>query len=260
MKRFASTTLACALAGGVAFVMPASAQASDFGSTNRPGIEFEVGGGVKIQPRFEGASEYIVGPLPLISFGRLTLSNGFEIGGGDGRGFSVSPSFNFRGERKAADTPALAPLADVDWAVELGLGAAYETENFRVHANIRRGINGHEGWVGEAGVDLIARPADGVRLYAGPRISYADNAYMDTYFSVPAGTAGFSAFDAEGGVKSWGFEAGARYDFAANWAVEGSATYDRLTGDAGKSPVTAVGSRDQYTFSLGLVRKFRIDF
>lgn len=260
MKRFAYSAVTGMLIGGIAAVVPASAQSMDYGTGAGPGIEFELGGGAKVQPRYEGSSDFIVSPLPLIRLERLTLSNGFQIGGGDGLGFSVSPSFGVRGARKAEDTPALAPLADVDTAFEFGFGAAFEADYVRLHANLRRGFGGHDGWVGEAGIDLIARPAEGLRVYAGPRISYADAEYMGTYFSVPAGTAGFAAFDADGGIKSYGVEVGARYDFNASWAVEGVATYDRLINDAGDSPITAIGSHDQYTFGLGIVRKFRIDF
>lgn len=260
MTRFSNAIFAGVLAGGTVMSLAMDATAQDFGAANAPGIEFRLGGGGQLQPRYEGSSDYIVSPRPIIRLDRLTFPNGFQIGGDDGRGFSIGPSFNFRGERDAADTPELAPLNDIDWALEVGLEAAYETDLFRVHANVRRGFNGHEGWVGEAGADLIARPVDGLRLYAGPRVSYADDTYMETYFSVPAGTAGISEFDASGGFKSYGVEVGARYDFNANWSVEGEATYNRLTGDAGDSPVTAIGSRDQYTVGIGLVRKFRIDF
>lgn len=247
MRKIAATLIALTL-----FAAPALAQ-------EPPGIEFELGGGGNIAPRYEGASEILVTPYPIIRFKRLTLPNGFQIGGREG-GFSVSPSFAVRGERTAADTPALTGLADVDLAVEFGLEASYEAEYFRLHANLRRGFGGHEGWAGEAGADLVVRPATDLKIYAGPRLSYADDEYMDTYFSVPAGTPGFAAFDAGSGVKSWGVEAGFRYEIQQNWAVEGLAGYDRLTGDAGSSPVTAIGSRDQYRFRLGLVRKFRIDF
>ncbi len=228
-----------------------------------PGIEFELGGGGAVAPRYEGSSDYLLSPYPTFRLKRLTFSNGFQIGGGDGMGLSFYPSFAYRGARKAADTLALTGLADVDAAVELGLGASYTTPGFRVFSEIRRGVTGHDGFVGEIGADLIMRPADKLTLSAGPRASFADGAYMDTYFSVTAAEAvasGLPQFDAGPGFKSVGAEAKLRYDFAPNWAVESSASYNRLIGDASNSPVTGIGSRDQYGFRLGLVRSFRIDF
>jgi outer membrane protein len=253
---------AVAFAAAVTVAVPATtAQAADdYGASAPPGIEFELGAAANVAPRYEGASEMLVTPVPLIKINRLTLPNGFQIGGRDRGGLSVSPSFNVRGARKSADTPALTGLSDVDLAIEFGAEISYEADYFRLHANLRRGFGGHEGWAGEAGADLIVRPMEGLRVSAGPRISYADNRYMDTYFSVPAGTAGFAAFNADGGIKSYGVGVGLRQDFDNSWAIIGEAGYDRLTGDAGSSPVTAVGSRDQFSVRLGVVRKFRFDF
>ncbi|MBO6639674.1 MAG: MipA/OmpV family protein [Roseitalea sp.] len=249
-----------ALAATMGLALPALSHAADEYGSAAPGIEFEIGAAANVAPRYEGASEMLVTPVPLIKIHRLTLPNGFQIGGRDRGGFSVSPSFNVRGARKATDTPALTGLADVDLAVEFGAEVSYEAEYFRLHANLRRGFGGHEGWAGEAGADLVARPMEGLRVSAGPRVSYADDRYMDTYFSVPAGTAGFAAFNADGGIKSYGAGVGVRKDFDNSWAIIGEAGYDRLTGDAGSSPVTAVGSRDQFSVRLGVVRKFRFDF
>lgn len=262
MFRNRASALAGAMtAATMTMMLPASAQADGRGiPPSPPGIEFELGGGGNVAPRYEGASDILVSPYPIVRLKRLTLPNGFQIGGAREGGFSVSPSFAVRGKRTAADTPALTGLSDVDLAVELGLEASYEAEWFRLHANLRRGLGGHQGWTGEAGIDAVVRPESGLKLHAGPRISYADNDYMDTYFSVPAGTAGFATFDASPGIKSWGVEAGMRFDVSDGWAVEGTAAYDRLIGDAGASPVTAVGSRDQYRVRFGVVRKFRIDF
>jgi len=258
-SRFARVTALAATMGLVA--LPATAEAADdYGASSPPGIEFEIGAAANVAPRYEGASEMLVTPVPLIKIHRLTLPNGFQIGGRDRGGLSVSPSFNIRGARKAVDTPALTGLADVDLAVEFGAEVSYEAEYFRLHANLRRGFGGHEGWAGEAGADLIVRPMEGLRVSAGPRVSYADDRYMDTYFTVPAGTAGFAAFNADGGIKSYGVGVGLRQDFDNSWAIVGEAAYDRLTGDAGSSPITAVGSRDQFSVRLGVVRKFRFDF
>lgn len=260
MTPFRLTRAAAATATlAMATAMPALAQ--DYSGSAAPGIEGEIGIGVSVTPRYEGSSDFVVNPLPLIRIDRLTFSNGFQIGGGAGTGFSVGPSFNIRAPREAADTPALTGLADVDRAYEVGIEARYVATGMRVHGNLRRGFGGHEGWVGEAGLDFLAQPSAELTVHAGPRVSYADNAYMDTYFSVPAGGAGgFAEFDADGGFKSIGAEIGARRDFGSAWALEGAATYDRLIGDAGASPITGVGTRDQFGVRAGIVRKFRFDF
>lgn len=230
---------------------------------DRPGIEFELGGGGAVAPRYEGASDYLFSPYPTFRLKRLTFSNGFQIGGGDGMGLSLYPSFAYRGARKAADTPALTGLADVDRTVELGLGAAYATPGFKVFGEVRKGIGGHDGYVGEIGVDMVSHPSASLTLSAGPRASFASGDYMQTYFGVTAAesiASGLPQYNARAGFKSVGVEASARYDVTTNWAVESSAGYNRLIGDAADSPVTGVGSRNQFNARLGLVRRFRLDF
>lgn len=258
VMRFSRTTAASLLAGCCAFsAIPAIA------GDKPAGIEFELGGGGSVAPRYEGSSNYFLSPYPTFRLKRLTLSNGFQIGGGDGMGLSFYPSFNFRGARKAADTPALTGLTDVKAAVELGLGAAYATQGFKVSGEVRRGVTGHEGYVGEFGADMSFHPAERLTVSAGPRFSFADAKYMDSYFSVSAAEAGASGlpqFDAGPGFKTVGAELSARYEVDANWALESSARYDRLVGDAANSPITGIGSKNQFGFRLGVVRSFRLDF
>lgn len=246
-----------------AAIVVAIAQASPAAANDAPGIEFEVGGGGTVAPRYEGSSDYLLSPYPTFRLKRLTFSNGFQIGGGDGMGLSFYPSFGFQGARKAADTPALAGLNDVGAAVELGAGVSYTAPGFKVFGEVRRGVTGHDGYVGEIGADLVARPTNRLTVSAGPRASFAGNGYMDTYFGVSAAESARSVlprFDPGSGFKSVGLEASARYDMSDNWSVESSAGYNRLIGDAADSPVTGLGSRDQFTARIGLVRHFRLDF
>ena len=228
-----------------------------------PGIEFEIGGGGQTAPRYEGASDYLISPYPTFRLQRLTLPNGFQIGGGDGMGLSFYPSFGFRGARESADAPVLSGLRDVDTAVELGAGVSYTTWRGRMFGEVRRGFSGHEGYVGEIGADAFFHPVERLTLSGGPRVSFADAEYMSTYFGVSgaeAKTSGLSAFDAGAGFKSVGIATTARYEITGNWAIEGEAAYDRLIGEAADSPVTGVGSRDQFSFRVGAVRKFKLDF
>lgn len=251
--------LAGSLMLAVSFIsIPASAQA-----VLSPGLEFELGAGVLVAPSYEGSSDYQVSAYPVIRFGYLALDNGFSLGGGDGQGLSVRPSFRYLAAREAIDSPALMGLTDTDAAIELGGGFEYTFGSVSAFADVRYGITGHHGFVGELGADYIVRPETNTTISIGPRISWASNDYMDEYFSVSAAEAtasSFTEFDAGPGFKSIGLEAAVRYEFNENWAVETGAGYNRLLGDASNSPITNVGSKNQFTSKIGLVRKFRIDF
>ncbi|TCD16150.1 MipA/OmpV family protein [Oricola cellulosilytica] len=228
-----------------------------------PGIEFELGAGALTAPHYEGSSRYRVRPFPLIRFGYLQLPNGFALGGGDGQGLSAAPSFRYRAARKAEDAPELTGLRDVDAAVEIGGGLRYTAGNVRLFGDLRYGAIGHNGITGEIGADMIAAPAERLTVSAGPRLSFADDRYMRTYFGVTAGEAAaspFSAFAPSGGFKSAGVGTAARYQFDDRWALEAEASWNRLIGDAGNSPIVAAGSRDQFSAGIGLVRKFSLGF
>jgi len=242
----------------------APASATDVeANTAMPGIEFELGIAGDLAPAYEGASSYILTPAPLFKLYRLTLPNGFQIGGKNGNGFSIGPAFNVVGSREASDHDELDGLKDIDTAFEAGLRLRYQTDMFRAYTEIRQGFGGHEGIVGEAGFDLIARPDPQFTLYAGPRIFFADDHYTKTYFGVSpseAAASDFTAYHPDGGIKSYGFEAGGRFDVNEYWAFRGRLTYQQFTGDAADSPIVQSGSDHQFTARFGVVRKFQFDF
>lgn len=228
-----------------------------------PGIEFELGAGLSVAPSFEGSKDYEVSGFPVIRFGYLVLQNGFSLGGGDGQGLSVSPSFRYVGARETADNSALAGLTDVDAAIELGGGIKYTFGSASVFSDIRYGFSGHHGFVGEMGADYVLSPTDHITIAIGPRVSWASGDYMDQYFSVSASEAaasGFASYDAGAGIKSVGLEAAIRRKLSENWALETGAGYDRLVGVAANSPIIDAGSKDQFSARIALVRMFRIDF
>ena len=256
IKPLRSASLALAL------LLPAAAYAQDsYGQA--PGIDFELGLGAGVSPEYFGSSSYILSPVPVIRIQRLTLPNGRTFGGGPETGFSIGPSFDFIGERSAADHPVLTGLNTVDTAVELGVSASYTFQHLRVSGAIRHGFGGHHGIRGEVGIDALFKPTEKLAIYAGPRFGFADEEFTNTYFGVSAAEAAVSSFaqtNVDGGLLSTGLEVGARYDFNDTWAAESKASWSRLQGDAGDSPITAQGSRDQYGLSFALIRKFSIDF
>lgn len=251
---FIAVTFATAV---VAFVPQVHAQ-----DASGPGISFELGGAGKLTPRYFGASDLVLSPVPLFRLKRLELPNGFVIGGGSDEGFSLSPSIDVVGDRSVKDSPELAGLNTIDTAVELGIAAKYQIGHFRVMGAIRRGFGGHEGFRGELGADVIVKAGEQWTFHGGPRLMFGDSKFTNTYFGVSAAEASalFPATTAGGGLVSAGLEAGARYQFNEFWAAEAGAGWSRLTGDAAKSPITAQGSKDQYSLSLGVVRRFDIGF
>lgn len=227
-----------------------------------PGLSFELGVAGKVTPRYFGSSKLVLSPVPLFRLKRLELPNGFTIGGGPDEGLSFSPSIDVIGKRSVSSSPELVGLNTIGTAVELGVAARYQIGSFRVTGALRRGFGGHQGFRGELGADAIYKPTEQLTLYGGPRLNFADSRFMNTYFGVTAAEASatFPATVASGGLMSAGIEAGLRYQVNDLWAVEATAGWSRLTGSAASSPITAQGSKNQYSLSLGVVRRFDIPF
>tara|TARA_R110000787_G_scaffold7472_8_gene25458 strand:- start:3530 stop:4300 length:771 start_codon:yes stop_codon:yes gene_type:complete len=240
-------------------VIAPQAQAQD---ASGPGISFELGAAGKLTPRYFGASKLVLSPVPLFRLKRLEFPNGFAIGGGSDEGFSLSPSIDVIGKRSTKDSPELTGLNTINTAVELGVAAKYQMGNFRVLGAVRQGLGGHKGVRAELGADVIVKPDDQWTFHGGPRLNFGNSKFTNTYFGVTAAEASalYPTTTASGGLYSAGLEAGVRFQVDDYWAVEASAGWSRLTGDAARSPITAQGSKNQYSASFGVVRRFDIGF
>lgn len=227
------------------------------------------GVGPQLRPSYPGSDAYELGPL----FGGHVRREGEPLRArapDDGPGFSltgrggvveIGPVLNFEGKRDADDVGAA--VGDIDFTFEPGVFANLNlADNVRLRIEGRRGIGGHEGWVGDIGADLIARRGIDTLFTVGPRVRLADSEWMRTYFGVTpavAGATGLPAFAPEGGIKAIGAVAGLTHQISRSVGVYAYAGYDRLVGDAADSPiVTRFGSADQFSGGIALYYSFRM--
>ncbi len=228
-------------------------------------------GNVVAAPRYPGSDELGFMGYPSVSFSRAgapqtfsTPDDGLAIGFAVTPGVRVGPVFRFQGGRYDGDNRELRGIRDVDWAIEPGLFAEVWpiADVLRTRVEIRRGVGGHDGFVGTLGADLVDR-FGAWTVSAGPRVHMADGEYMDTYFGVSAQDAALNArvapYKADGGLRSLGVAASATYQFNPAWATTVYAGYDRLTQDAARSPITrAFGSPDQFKFGASMSYSFSL--
>jgi outer membrane scaffolding protein for murein synthesis (MipA/OmpV family) len=245
------------------FAAPAAAQQPAeewvFGAGGED-VVLELGGGGLVRPAYEGADDYTLRPWPVVELHYLRLPFA-TFGGGPETGLSFEPAFRVVPERDD-DEYDLDGLGDVDLAIEIGGGIRYRYDSLQAVFELRHGFGGHEGLIGEAGVDLVLDPTPKLSLSLGPRLYFADSDYLDTYLGVtPAQSAasGLAVFDPDGGLKGAGLEAEGRYALSPRWALVGKAGYEHLIGDAADSPVTALGSEHQFLGGLGLTYRFGLD-
>ncbi|KQT64409.1 MULTISPECIES: MipA/OmpV family protein [unclassified Aureimonas] len=227
-------------------------------------IELGIGG--LVAPKYEGSDNYEVSPYPIISLDYLSIPGLFTVGSptpNTAGGFSIGPSFGYTGERE--EPTELRGLFDVDATYEAGVKVGYEWTYAEIYGEARYAFGGAEGLVGSVGANLIARPTPELELKAGPLATFASEDYMDTYFGVTSFEAArsggrFSAYDADGGFKTVGAAATARYEFRPEWFLNAKGSYETFVGDAEDSPIVKAGSEDQFTFGVGISKRFSINF
>ena len=167
------------------------------------------------------------------------------------------------GRYRADDRGKLTGIHDAKWALEPGLfGELWAVaDTVRLRGEIRYGVNGYHGVVGNLSADYVARVGKWT-LSAGPRVAVAGKDYMDTYFGVTSADAAansrVTAYAPDAGVKSVGLAAAATYKWNDQFSTTVRGGYDRLVGSAADSPIVRnIGSRDQ--FSVGATASYTFD-
>jgi MipA family protein len=228
-----------------------------------------VSGNGVAQPRFPGARDYTAFGFPSVDFRKAGEPVRFSAPD-DGVSFTVfeSPVFRFgpvarfqSGRYLSDDRRRLFGLNKINWAVEPG--AFFEfwpTQFLRTRVELRRGVNGHHGFVGSIGADYVL-PVGQFVFSLGPRFQYGDEAFNSKYFSVSPLEAALNGqvtpYSAGGGFNTVGVLAAATYTLDERWAVTGYGGYNRLVGDSGRSPIVRrLGTPDQFTFGAKVSYSF----
>jgi outer membrane protein len=277
----ARRTFPAALAAGViaAFADSASAQQPLF---TLPAPPFElplvpsasgswtvmVGVGGEYKPDFEGAKGAMLSPVPIFSIRRAGSPENFH-GARDSASIALfdfgnlraGPAVKFVSSRKADNYSELQGLGDVKATVEVGGFVEYfPVDWFRTRVETRQGLGGQQGVVADFSADFIVPLLQRFTISAGPRFTYESTKATSPYFGIDAVQAmatGLPAFDAQGGAHSAGAGAQLTYRFNPQWEVRTSVEYERLLGDAAKSPLVALrGSANQTTFTVGASYSF----
>lgn len=230
-----------------------------------------IGAGVQATPRYPGARDRQISPLPRflldrpgepmrfrapdqgIGFGLLGRHSAIDIG----------PAVQLRLSRRSGrDVPAGVP--GVGFTVEAGgFVQAMLGDSFRVRAEGRQGIGGHKGAVLDLSADAVVRDRADTTLFSiGPRLRLSDGRYQRAYFGVtlPAAVAtGLPVYTPRAGIHAVGVSSGITRKLGGPWGVYAYAGYDRLVDDAGRSPlVRRYGRRDELSGGVALTYSFRM--
>lgn len=257
MRKSLLALTALALVGGVA----ARAQAEDWVVT--------VGARLKATPAYEGANGVILFPTPVLGLrhvdepDRYTApDDGLKLPLVRTGVFAFGPVLRLAGKRDAEGVRV--GLREVHWAGEPGAYVDIRPAQWlRAHVEIRKGVHGHHGWVGDGGLDFI-RYTGRWTLAAGPRVGWGSRDYMDTYFGVtPAEAAASPAvatpFSPGSGLRYYGGEATAVRILDEHWKVAAFGGFHQLVGDAKASPIVqTVGDSLSYFGGVGFSYSFTV--
>ena len=267
MKTLLIATAAAAMVPGTALAQ--DAQSAKSAQDNQSGHRVRVGLGAKIEPEYIGADGTQVAPY--FKFNVARGSNQFKFSAPDdgpsiavvsSNGFSFGPTFDIASKRKESDVGA--PVGKVKTTFEAGAFAQYEAgDSWRVRGELLKGLGGHDGLVGTVGADKIWRDGDKYVFSIGPRVLFSDSKYQRAYFEVTPAAAlatGLPIYRPSGGIHAVGLASGLSYQFNDRFGMFGFGRYERLVGDAAKSPIVReFGSRNQLSAGLGLSYTFNVD-
>jgi MipA family protein len=236
-----------------------------------------LGGYGVIEPKAEGSKTYQTTGRPIFSFRKSTDREWLQLPN-DGFDYELIETENLRAGpvatgRLAGVGPASARgsrninFANTSAAVSLEAGAFVEywpVDWLRNRVEVRAAAVGGAGYVADLTTDVIWRPNQALTVNAGPRLSVADSAFMDTYYGVTAQQAAslhVTKFSADAGLRSYGMGAGFKYKFTPRLTGLGYVEYQRLAGSAADSPLIAtLGTPNQVTVGVGASYDFHINW
>jgi MipA family protein len=250
---------------GLAAVVSAASAADAQDSRD---IRVRVGAGAELRPKYVGSDDTSVSPLFHVNIARGTRQFAFSapddspsIAVTSANGLSFGVAGNIEGRRKASDVGA--PVDSIKRTFEAGAFAQYEWhDSLRIRAELLKGIGGHDGLLGTISADKIWRDGDRYVVSLGPRVLFSDGRYQRTYFGVSPAVSlasGLPTYRPSSGVYAVAVASGITYALNDRWGLFGFARYERLVGDAAKSPIVReFGSRDQLSGGIGLNYTFTI--
>ena len=230
-------------------------------------VKYSIGAGVGVVPDYEGSEDYKAAPLPYFSAqwksGRYVRLDGnvLKINLLANDTWSLGPVLQYRGERDDdVDNNRVSKMDKIDAAVEAGAFLGYNYDSWDIGFQLATDVSGeHDGLLATARTGYTFKN-DKMSTRFGASVTYADDDYMDTYFSVDAKDAirsGLKRYKAESGIKDVGVDLMLRYSMNENWSIRGITAYSALLEDAKDSPIVDdEGESGQFKGSVVVIYNF----
>lgn len=265
--RILPNTLRLAAAGALALA-PLSAAIAQEPADDKEDLRVRIGLGAQVRPDYPGADGMRWSPLVDVAIARGddqfdfdAPDDSFDIKLYARDGLAFGPVANLAPGRKRSDVGAR--VDKVSRTIEVGGFVQYSlSDSFRLRTEVRKGIGGHDGVIASVGADKIWRDGDNYVISVGPRVLLADSTYQRAFFGVDQDAAiasGLPRYRPDGGVMALGATSGATVQLNPRWGLFGYGRYERLVGDAARSPIVReFGSRNQFSAGAGVTYSFTI--
>lgn len=207
-----------------------------------------LGAGAGFAPTYEGSKRYEFVPVPAIS---LSWNDTLVIDNTTARltvirtpWLQAGPLAAWRPGRKQDDDHRLKGLGDVDDAFDFGAFARVGFGGWSATVSARQDVIDSSGALVnlETGYELPL--SDSFSLTVGADATWASGDYMSANFGVTrhqARRSKYDEFDAGAGFKNAGLSLGASYALSERWSLNAVTGYERLLGDAARSPIVKQG-------------------
>lgn len=267
LRQLRASLAGSALAGSIAACVLAASPAAAF-QAPPGGWTVTIGVMGAAVPVFEGADSMRFRPLPIFSVRAAGTSarwrapdDSIRIGLLEHDRLRVGVSGRLRAPREEKDSHALQGLRRVGWTPEVGVFAEiWASDVLRLSVDARQGIGGHRGFLVDMGADFVVRPEPSYTLSIGPRLAWASETYMRSYFGVDAAHSaltGLPVYRPSYGLRSVGIVASAQVALTQAVTVHAYARYDRLVGPVAEAPLVRFrGSRNQFGIGAGISYTF----
>lgn len=231
-------------------------------------LRIRVGAGGQFIPDYVGGDGHDWAPLFNFDMKRGSEpfdyeapDDNFDIALYSKNGLSLGPVANLQMGRKNKDVGAA--VGKIPTTIEAGAFVQYQaSETIRLRGELRHGLGGHNGLVASLGADRVWRDGDRYVFSVGPRVLLSDGRYQREWFGVSPTAAlasGLPEYRPGAGIHAVAATSGIYYSLGGPIGLFGYARYERLVGDAAKSPIVReYGSRNQTSAGLGLTYTFAI--
>lgn len=220
-----------------------------------------IGMGAGLAPDYEGSADFRLYPIPQARFNWADgchinlLGPVIRVDLAPSEIFGFGPMLRYRPERGSVDDEKVRLLDKVDAATEAGVFGTFTSGRFFLYAAASRDTgDAHDGFLADVSIGYRAPIERHVRMVFLAVGTWADDKYMDTYFSIDADNAeksGLSEFMAGSGIKDIGIVVALKYNITWHWGITGTWKYTRLMGDAADSPIVdRRGNRNQFINGL----------